>query len=204
VRKLIFLAFFLLLHSYSLAFAEKTVTDNDGNDWNHWSKTEKILFVNGFLSGSFTVASNLIGGPTSGWLAFGSSPDCDKPSIQHGVKLWGEAISSQKELIMSGEDVNYLYWCVVAKDGASEAKKYAIPNVSGGQIVDGLDTLYADFKNRSILLTDTIYVVKKQIQGLSNSDSEHLLQFLRGGKKDYSLLTIKDESPSGYHVIYFP
>jgi hypothetical protein len=41
-------------------------------------------------------------------------------------------------------------------------------NVSYGQIIDGLDTLYADYKNRKILIYNGIELVTKLISGMSS------------------------------------
>jgi hypothetical protein len=45
--------------------------------------------------------------------------------------------------------------------------KYLL-NVSYGQIIDGLDTLYADFKNRKISIYIGIELVTKLISGMSS------------------------------------
>ena len=52
-----------------------------------------------------------------------------------------------------------------------------------GQLIDGIDLLYSDFKNRNIPLVYAIHVVNKQIKGTSQDDIEQILLWLRSGGK---------------------
>ncbi len=51
--------------------------------------------------------------------------------------------------------------------------------VTNGQIRDGLDDFYKDFRNRSILIPDAMWIVVRQIAGDSKPDIEHLTEQLR-------------------------
>lgn len=64
--------------------------------------------------------------------------------------------------------------------------KYSIYKISPKQIIDGIDIFYKDFKNRSILIEDSIYFVKKQINGMMDTkeEIEATLIWLRSGKID--------------------
>src|SRR4030042_974434 len=78
---------------------------------------------------------------------------------------------------------------------------YVITGMTLGQIIDGINSLYSDFMNRSIPLVFGIYVVNKQIKGTPQEDLEKILLWLRSGgrhesKDNYS--TIKD--PEGKYV----
>jgi hypothetical protein len=60
-----------------------------------------------------------------------------------------------------------------------------------GQMTDGLDALFEDFKNRAIKLTKAVYVVKKQIKGAPDEEVEAVLSWLRSG--DRARLWLKDK-----------
>ena len=59
------------------------------------------------------------------------------------------------------------------------AFKREIEGVSPAQIADGVDTLFKDYRNRSLLITDAIYVTLKAIGGTPPEDVEKLLQSVR-------------------------
>lgn len=84
---------------------------------------------------------------------------------------------------------------------------YVITGMTLGQLTDGIDSLYLDFKNRSIPLVFAIYVVNRQIKGTSTNDIERILLWLRtGGKwenKD-KYLTVKDSEGKVIKIIDFP
>jgi hypothetical protein len=52
-------------------------------------------------------------------------------------------------------------------------------NVSIGQICEGLDSLYADYRNRNILVQLGIWAVLNSIHGISQPDYEQMLERLR-------------------------
>ena len=82
--------------------------------------------------------------------------------------------------------------------------RYSITNITSGQIVDGLNMFYEDFRNRNILLMDAIYVIKKQIKGSTPEDIERILLYLRSDKKEDKHLRIKDEKGKIIKIISFP
>jgi hypothetical protein len=71
---------------------------------------------------------------------------------------------------------NFSYWnfvkdkkmnvCMakVAESYANHSSKY-FKNVTNIQLVDGLDTFYTDFRNRSILVADAVWLVVNGIAG---------------------------------------
>lgn len=84
---------------------------------------------------------------------------------------------------------------------------YVITGVTLGQLIDGIDSLYLDFKNRSIPLVFAIYVVNKQIKGTSQDDIERILLWLRSGDKwenKDKYLTLKDSKGKVIRIIDFP
>lgn len=68
--------------------------------------------------------------------------------------------------------------------------QYFIGNMSPGQIISGLDSLYGDFKNKQIKLIYAAYIVKKQINGASSEEIEAILQYLRSNMDSSKLYFI--------------
>lgn len=84
---------------------------------------------------------------------------------------------------------------------------YVITGMTLGQLMDGINTLYLDFKNRSVPLVYAIYVVNKQIKGTSQDDIEKILLWLRSGGKwenKNKFLTVKDTEGKVIKTIIFP
>ena len=72
-------------------------------------------------------------------------------------------------------------------------------------MMEGVDALYKDFKNRNIKIEDAIYVVKRQITGTSPSDIDRILLFLRNGKQDFTPLILeRDKDGKPIKAIIFP
>jgi len=87
--------------------------------------------------------------------------------------------------------------------------KYSLTysGISISQLVDGLDLLYTDFKNRRILIRDGIHVVKNQLIGVPTGDIERILLWLRAGRKAENkayYLAIKDNEGKILRMIEFP
>lgn len=80
-------------------------------------------------------------------------------------------------------------------------------NLTVDQLLDGIDSLYLDFKNRNIPFAFAIYVVRNQIIGTPQEDIERILLWLRtGGKyedKD-KYLTVRDSRGVVVREINFP
>jgi hypothetical protein len=64
-----------------------------------------------------------------------------------------------------------------ARYNAAEDKYFK--SVEVGQVVDGVDEFFKDFRNRSIRVVGAVHVVLKQIAG---EDTETLVRFLRQSK----------------------
>jgi hypothetical protein len=85
--------------------------------------------------------------------------------------------------------------------------KYLFTDMTIRQIIDGLDTFYYDFKNRSIPVVLGIYVVKKQIKGASQDDIEKILIWLRSGGLGETrdrYLSVRDLQGNIIRTIDFP
>jgi hypothetical protein len=75
------------------------------------------------------------------------------------------------------------------------------------QLLNGLNLLYADFKNQHIPVSFAIYVAKKQIKGTPSEDIEKILLWLRSGGKDENradYLAVKDNEGKIIRMIEFP
>lgn len=79
-------------------------------------------------------------------------------------------------------------------------------NLTVGQLVDGIDSLYLDFKNRNIPFAFAIYVVRNQIIGTPQEDIERILLWLRTGKYENKdkYLTVRDSRGVVVREINFP
>lgn len=77
---------------------------------------------------------------------------------------------------------------------------YSIIGITNGQIVDGLNLFYDDFRNRQIKLTDAIYVIRKQILGASKEEIEAITEWLRTLDRDFNKLRYKDKEGNIRHA----
>lgn len=65
------------------------------------------------------------------------------------------------------------------KSFVSFSARYFGENVTSGQFVDGLDAFFKDFRNRSILVSDAIWVVSNQIAGTPQEKIDTLIENYR-------------------------
>lgn len=52
------------------------------------------------------------------------------------------------------------------------------------QLVDGIDNLYSDYKNKTIRLSDAFHLVQTEIKGVDEKKIEEMKQFMRKSEKD--------------------
>jgi len=112
----------------------------------------------------------------------------DKCDHTKAEKMWGEyifpkEINPKRKNIFSRNEID-LILCHQDDD----LKRYGLYEITVGQLVDGFDLLYSDFKNKQIVMRDAIYVVKKQIKGASPEEIEALLQYLRSDNDPHKLV----------------
>lgn len=150
----------LLVLSVSSPLYAKSISEIDGNEWNSWDKSSKGNFIIGYISGSCFTADNNNDDVSLAWR------DPENPT---GAVI-GTIIGIRK---MTEEEFK------LAKKKNELLKRYCITGISVSQLVDGLDTFYRDFKNRSIRVNISIYVVRKQIQGASDEELGTVINFLR-------------------------
>ena len=179
---------FLLLYPLA-AIAEKQDLDSfDGTDWVEWPSIQKHAFISGYIAGSSYVVQytqqnteeNYDSEKASNIYVSYLLPDQKKPKNSFSRKEIDLMLNNIKDDFNSG-----LYSCTI----------YGITN---GQIVEGLNSFYTDFKNKQIKLMDAVYVVKKQIKGSSTEEIEAVLQYLRSGKNFSKLIYIDKDGKKKY------
>lgn len=174
--------------------AERTLGDYDGNTWNEWDVSSRLMYVGGFIAGSEYVADSLT------QIVF--CTDLEKAKKTQG-KFWA-SWDQKKPPLFSNNDVSDIICATDNNFNNSQIPRFQILNITVGQISDGINELFSDFKNRSIKLADAMYFVKKQIKGTPPDEIEKILLYLRSDKKDYALLTVKDENGKAVRYISFP
>lgn len=166
-----------------IASADKQdISTMDGTDWAEWTMLQKHSFISGFIAGSAYVLRNNI------------QPQDDKYDSDKASKMfWVYWVPDDKKPknTFSRNEVSLLLGNQAEGLNAS-LYRYAIIEITNGQLVEGLNAFYSDFKNKQIKLSDAVYVVKKQVKGASAEDIETVLQFLRADK-DYKKLTYTDK-----------
>ncbi|WP_155774371.1 hypothetical protein [Burkholderia pseudomultivorans] len=106
--------------------------------------------------------------------------------IQNGNFWSTQSASSHLDYVLGfmegmrlGANFSQWKWDVMSKDGRSkagsaldsyntESQKY-LTNVTVGQIVDGLNQFYSDFRNRNIMIHDAVWLVLEQISGVPDN-----------------------------------
>ena len=63
----------------------------------------------------------------------------------------------------------------VANSYDSYMRKY-LSNVTNGQLVDGLDKFYSDFRNRRIKVNDAVWLVLNQVAGEPEAEMEKMIE----------------------------
>ena len=118
-----------------------------GNLWNELDETARIFYVAGVIEG--TSIGELWSTPI----------------------LEGPPQPTDEQLRVAEEHVTSVY-----RSFTERHKRYLGGRVNNKQIADGLTSFFKDFRNRSILLIDSIQVVLRQIAG---ENTDELVQQLR-------------------------
>lgn len=56
-------------------------------------------------------------------------------------------------------------------------------NVTNGQLADGIDKFYEDYRNRTILLSDAVWLVVNSISGKSDAEMQTMIENFRKNAK---------------------
>lgn len=192
---------FLLLtffFSVTTVFADsRDVAEFDGNEWNLMNETLKIGYIKGFLAGSiYVIEGNM---KTD---SYGSRVRKNKDKA---ANFYYRVLGASDTLsnAFSSSDCKWVvgYEIYVTNE---RLYRYSVYGITVGQIVDGLDELYKDFKNKSINVQDAIYVIKKQIKGTPEEEVKQILLYLRSGKKNLDALWTRDKKGKRKNFISFP
>ncbi|OQB44631.1 MAG: hypothetical protein BWY02_02783 [bacterium ADurb.Bin157] len=157
------------------------LSQNNGTAWNNLNEFAKINFLQGFGIGS-------------SYVAIGAFRGVEDENDQEGNKLLELAKrvllaqdkkEKNKQIMFTQEETQLWGNFMSNVEGNFRNNllvRYMLPKITTGQMKEGLDTLYRDFKNVNILIPDAIYIVKRQINGGSVEETEAILQYLRSGR----------------------
>jgi hypothetical protein len=190
-RSFFFLILFLLISPFCVYAEKEDITDFDGNTWQTWTALQNFNFISGFISAGHYLIKNNIQTQEEGY-----------ESAQGAGIYLSYALPDEKKPknTFSRKEV-FLLWGSIKEDFNMQLYKYAIIGITNGQIVDGLNILFTDFKNRQIKLDDAIYVIKKQIKGAPTEEIEAILQFLRADK-DRNKLWYIDKGGKRKYILF--
>ena len=175
----------VLVPLLSVAQEKTDVSKYDGNSWRSMDYSTRLAFISGFMLGSWSVNSgcqmseNLFMKEGSGY------------TEAKGLKVLTDYWTPKKQY--TKEEVGLLLEGRMRMFN-SYLDKYGIIGITNDQIVDGLNKFYEDFRNRGILLTQAIYVVKKQIKGASPEEIDAVCEYLRS---DYDFRKLPYKTKDG-------
>lgn len=184
MKQVIFAVIICLLLCPIAAIAEKyDLNSLDGSDWSEWASTQKHAFISGYLAGSSYVVQ---------YNQQNTDENYDNEKVSKAYLSYLLPDQKKPKNSFSRKDVDMIVYNI-KDDFNSSLNSCTIYGITNGQIVEGLNSFYTDFKNKQIKLKDSIHVVKKQINGSSTEEIEAVLQYLRSGKEFGKLLyTDKD------------
>jgi hypothetical protein len=58
-----------------------------------------------------------------------------------------------------------------------------VGDITAGQLADGLDVLYGDYRNRNILLLNAVWLVLNSISGKSDAEMQKMIENFRKAAK---------------------
>lgn len=132
---------------------EATEMRRDGTWWNAQTQGEKVEYVIGFFDG----------------LSF--EDDEWKRKLRDKLPLPTSSNMPSWRLILDYDGA--------VEDAVQEQTQHDFSHVPAGQLREGLDKVFADYRNRRILVTNAIYVVLQTINGASDAKVEEILEFDR-------------------------
>lgn len=186
LTKYIFICMAIVIFSlYSFnAYAERS-SDFNGFDWVDWSEAYRLGYVIGFERGTYSVLSEI-----KGCLVLYTSEDVMpelKPEEKEKMQEFIEKVPKEKREIFEmtnkmqsvlGQDKSYSHR-VLSTMYATISKQKSLLDFTYGQLLDGLDEFYSDFRNKRIPIGDAIYIVRMQLEGCSEEGIEYMTKELR-------------------------
>jgi hypothetical protein len=151
--------FFAVLLAISFIFAENSIAEKAVTGWNAMSRLEKRSFINGYRNGrieaQMEIALELNADPLVLAAITGLPKDCDRKCMGSISEFADNEAQSIRRKIKT------------------------FVNADIGQVVDGVDKFYTDYRNQNILPSDLIGVAIESISGSSAELIEKRLQFFR-------------------------
>jgi hypothetical protein len=72
---------------------------------------------------------------------------------------------------------------VKANKSYDEYETKYLDNVTTGQLVDGLDEFFKDYRNRKILISNGVWIVLRSISGMPQDELEKMIESYRRNAK---------------------
>lgn len=195
--RMIFIAILYIVITPLIAFSEKKPSQLDGYDWRRADFPYKAGYVVGFMASGYYLITNNIMPIDESY----SDDQFIQLTSRMGIVKSAPRFKGKKEFTVTDMDT---YWESCKVFGNQRLYSHALTQITGEQLMEGLDKLYEDFKNRGILMADAIFVVKKQIQGTPQEDIDRILIYLRSGKVNHRSLVVEDEKSNFVRAITFP
>jgi len=179
------------------------IIQNNGIAWNNFDENMKIFYLLGFVSAAQHVSMG----------SYAGTQDFNDKENKQIKQLADRILSDQgkkeknKKMMFTKDEMQLWGKAIINLKDDSQNNvlgRYMLPKITIGQIRNGLDVLYKEIMNVSISIPDAIYVVKKQIEGLSNEDTEKILLYLRAGKANPDILAIKNTEGKIVGRLSFP
>lgn len=176
-----------------------------GKDWNQWQNDRKVVFIDGFISGSHWVASNSM---------FPASMFSDETVRAGAQRLWekatadlGKAIENPKlQLPKQYTAKDIMVYGMFDSYKKNDLYERAIIKAPTETIVSSLNQLYADSANLKVPISGAIYLARKITDGASKDDVNTILPYLRGDKPVPPgwIIPVYDKTGKYIKVIEFP
>lgn len=171
----------------------KSVFDIDGLDWKQWSESMKSGYVAGFMSGTssiiseieswkFTVLSHKKGLPLHLPREIKKLSAAEEKIIKNlpkEIKERNEETERMKSFLWKNKDLGYDLLLMMHSD---IYKNKGLSNFVVGQLLDGLNEFYSDFRNKRVPIACAIGIVKMQVEGCSKEAIEYEIKAWRNFK----------------------
>lgn len=166
----------------------KNISLNNGTAWNNYDDTMKIFYIYAFTNAASYITVSSLGNENDFLNKENKAIKKIADKIDANQEKKQNVNFSKNEILTWGKAM-FHYGTDIQND---ILKNYMIPGVTVGQIIEGLNILYKDFKNATVIIPDGIYIVNKQIKGASSEEIEAILQYLRSGR-DFNKLQYTDK-----------
>jgi hypothetical protein len=101
-------------------------------------------------------------------LAEGLGRACDVFDKELHRFLWEDSLSENDPWMFIGWCANYF-----------DAQRNRLTGITYGQMVDGLDELYRDYRNKGLLVIDAMQPVKMEVEGRPEAEIDSVTRYLR-------------------------